>query len=148
MASKVLIFPDPESGNITLLPPGQYQLKLLEFRTASQFKSARLILEFSIVDFGEHFEKRVCRYYNIERIIGKPAINGRFKAKPHGDFLIEYYTLFGGPRISRLDRVPMGVFRNSILVGQIRTVTKNNQQKVLPVQMHYSVVAALTGLSK
>jgi len=130
-----------------LIPPGTYNFKLLNHETKVCFQTKRLILMLSICTLGEHFEKRLKRYYNIQDFIGKRGKKGRFYPKPRGDFLLDYYKLFPG-RISRLDRVPMEPMYRNILIGRVATVTKNNQGKSLPVEMQYSKVAELIGVEK
>lgn len=147
--ARILSFPDHESDFPPLIPEGKYQLKLLSHSTSIMFgKSSRLVLEFSVVDFGEHHGTRLIRYYNVEKLKSKPGKNGQCKHKRRGDFMIEYFTLFPGLRATRLDRVSMEPLYQSVLVGMVRNVTKNTQQKDLPAQLHYSVVGKLVGVAE
>ena len=107
------------------------------------YGAPKLILKFSIVDFGSYQGIVLARYYNVTKLIGMVGQNGRFKAKPTGDFLIEYCTLFPGQSITRLDRIPMVLLYNEIIIGKVRTVTKNNQQRKLPDQLKHSVIGEL-----
>ena len=47
-----------------LVAPGRYRVMLDDYRTAQMFNKAhKLILDFSIVSFGEYFGVRLPRYY-------------------------------------------------------------------------------------
>jgi hypothetical protein len=127
---------------------GNYQLKLLGHWTETMYTTPRLKLEFSIVDLGEFHGETVSRYYNVERLIGKAGKKGRFKAKQTGDFLIEYFNLFPHRKIKRRDRIPMEDMYNEIIIGKVRTVKKNNQQKRLPEQLQYSVIEELLRIGR
>src|ERR1700690_2675495 len=88
-----------------LIPPGVYDLKFLQYETALMFgRQPKLILTFGICSMGDHFEKRVKRFYNVAKLVGKPRRYGGFKAGWSGDFLREYAKFFRLP--SRADRIP------------------------------------------
>ena len=129
------------------LPPlirqGVYELAFVEYRTANMFrgKAPKLIMDFRIISMGEYFECIVPRYYNVQRIIGKPERNGRFKCGKKGAFLREYLTLFPN-LIQRLDRVPMSAFENVIIEGKVRTVVQS-ANKQIPKPLQYSCVSEL-----
>lgn len=128
-----------------LLTPGIYDVAFNSYETAIMFKKApKLVLEFRVVSMGVHFEAKIRRFYNITRLIGRAARDGRFKVGYHSDFLREYATLFGMP--SRLDRIPMTVFGKHILIAKVRTVEKGSQQRKIPDVLHYSVISELRGI--
>jgi len=137
------IVSDDESDLLPRIPDGNYQLKLLDRRTKIMFTTPRLILKFSIVDIGEFLGVVLYRYYSVDKLTSKAGKNGGFKAKQTGDFLIEYCNLFPHRRITRLDRIPMESLHNEIILGKVRTVDTNNQQKALPEQLKYSAVGEL-----
>ncbi len=129
------------------LPPlvkqGVYQLAFVEYRTANMFrgKAPKLIMTFRIVSMGEYFEHLVLRYYNVQRVIGKPQRNGRFKCGKKGAFLREYLTLFPH-QVPRLDRVPMSAFEAVLIEGKIQTVT-HSSNKEIPKPLQYSRISEL-----
>ena len=129
-----------------LIKPGNYELALIDYKTAMMFmgKAPKLIMNFRIITFGEWFETEVSRYYNVQRIIGKPQRYGRFRCSKKGAFLREYMTLFTG-RVNRLDRVPMSYFEDEIIEGKIHTV-KRSQGREIPKELQYSVISELRGL--
>jgi len=126
-----------------LIKPGMYELAFVRYKTAIMFcgKASKLIMDFRIVSMGKYFETIVPRYYNVQRVIGKPQRNGRFKCGKKGDFLREYLTLFPN-QVGRLDRVPMSAFESVIIEGKIETVTRS-RNKVIPKPLQYSRISEL-----
>ena len=129
------------------LPPlikrGIYDLVFVDFRTAKMFmgKAPKLIMDFRIVSMGDYFETVLSRYYNVQRIIGKPERHGRFQASKKGDFLREYMTLFTG-KVNRPDRIPMSYFENAIIEGKVETV-KRSRGRDIPRELQYSRISEL-----
>ncbi len=126
-----------------LVRPGFHDVMLDGFQTALMFqgKAPKLIMDFTIVSHGKDYGKRVSRYYNVAKIIGKPQREGRFKVSKKGDFLREYLTLFQYAG-SRLDRLPMSPFNGVTIKAEIETV-KHSRGKVIPEPLQYSKVAEL-----
>lgn len=134
-----------EGERPALVPPGLYDVAFNHYETAVMFgRAAKLVLQFRIVTMGDHFESKLNRFYNITRLIGRPAREGRFKVGYHSDFLREYATLFGVP--ARLDRIPMSNFGKHIFIAKVRTVDKGSQQRKIPEALHYSVISELKGI--
>ena len=49
--------------------PGSYELKFEYYKTFFFLgRFPKVVLWFSVLDFGEHNEKKLARYYNIEKI--------------------------------------------------------------------------------
>ena len=124
-----------------LLPPGDYELSYVHHETKSIFRRHKLFVRFKVVTFGEHFEKEVCRYYGVRRLIGKAGKHGRFEVGWKSDFLREYARMFGAP--ARLDRIAMTPFAKAIFVGRVRTVEQGHDQQEIPSPLRYSVVDKL-----
>jgi hypothetical protein len=127
-----------------LLPPGDYRLRFSHFETKVIFKKPKLFVWFTIATFGEHFGKRVPRYYGLRKLMDRAGKNRRFAVGWKSDFLREYTMLFGLP--SRLDRIAMTHFERGEIIGRIRTVTSGSQQREIPTELRYSVVDALLKL--
>ena len=105
-------------------------------------RAPKLTLWFTITDPGEGFGKRVARYYNVQKLIGKRGIGGQFKAGLRSDFIREYVHLFNEiPR--RLDRIPMTRFEKHVFRGTLRTVRTDHRQRELHQLLQYSVVSDL-----
>lgn len=129
-----------------LVKPGDYQLAYIGRYTAYMHgRNPKLALKFRIVDMGEFFEVELERWFNVKRLTGKPGNNGMFVPPRHGDFLLEYTTLFPTvlTRKTRLDRISFTPFRNITVTGTVGTVTKNSTQDVLPEVLQYSTIRKL-----
>ncbi|HJS89377.1 MAG TPA: hypothetical protein VJ738_05365 [Steroidobacteraceae bacterium] len=135
-------FAELDGEPLELVPPGEYDLRFLYHETKRIFDRPKLFLWFSIITFGDHFEKRIPRYYGATRLIGKPGKGGRFKVGRKGDFLREFMTLFP-VNANRLDRLPMSRYENVIIVGKVRTVERGRNQRPIPPEAQYSVVDQL-----
>lgn len=145
---KVVRYPDqsPEYG--VLVPEGNYQLKLVGHYTAIKFNAPRLILVFRVIDYGQFHGCLLERYFYVKSLKGKPGKNGGCIHKPRGDFMIEYLGLFPEMRKPRLDRVSLQPLYENVITARIATVTRNNQQKKMPEQLHYSKVAELIEVAR
>ena len=136
-----------EGERPSLVPPGTYDVSFCGFSTFVLFgRASKLNVQFKIMTMGEHFEKRVSRYYNVTRLIGRPGPNGRFKVGFTSDFLRDYARLFPVP--NRLDRIPMSSFERHIFAAKVRTVDKGAQQEAIPDALRYSVIAELIGIKQ
>lgn len=133
-----------EGERPALVPPGTYDVSFCGFSTFILFgRASKLNVQFKILTTGEHFEKRISRYYNVARLIGRPGPNGRFKCGFSSDFLREYAKLFPVP--NRLDRIPMSSYEKHIFIAKVRTVEKGSQQEAIPDSLRYSVISELIG---
>lgn len=131
-----------------LVRAGDYELAYLYDETVllGHGRVAKLVLWFRLVSPGDFFGVELPRYYNVERLEGKPRRYGDFKVKGWGnDFVRHYATLFGSlPQ--RKNRIPMGRFEGVIIRGDVRTVMSTWMQKTLPQALHYSTVGELKEL--
>ena len=125
---------------LPLLPDGEYEVVYSHHETWKYLgKAPKVTFWFKVVSIGDYFGVLLPRYFNVNRIVGKPAKYGRFKAGRTSDFLLEFCNLF--PRkISRLDRIPLSLLEKEVLVVLTRTVTKNREQRHLPEVLKYSVI--------
>ena len=147
MSAQDMGFAAIEGERPSLVPPGVYDVSFCGFSTFILFgRAAKLNLQFRIVTYGEHFEKRISRYYNVARLIGRPGPNGRFKCGFSSDFLRDYCRLFPAP--TRLDRIPMSSFEKHIFSARVRTVEKGSQQEAIPDALRYSVISELIGIKQ
>lgn len=138
---------DIDESRYRLIPPGTYDLKFTGHETALMFNRApKLILWFSVIDFGDQFGTAVPRFYNVKCLLGKPGRGGRFRAKARGDLILDYYALFPPPK--RLDRVSFDPWRTSIIRGVVDTVSVTSNQRSLPEALRYSVVRTFAGIKK
>jgi hypothetical protein len=130
-----------------LIPPGVYDFRFDYWETRVLFgRAPKLVLWFTVISYGDYFDRvRLPRNYNT-RLIGKAQRFGRFKPGFKCDFLREYVTLFQMP--PRLDRIPMSVFEKVIVVAKVRTVTTGSKQENIPPALQYSVIARLLDVKK
>jgi len=114
------------------------------FQTAMMFKAKqpKLILTFTIVEFGEHHGKRIRCFFNVQRVIGKPQKGGRFQVTRKQDFYREYQLLFNRTNNARLDRLPMSEFHGVTILAQVETV-KRARGVELVGGAQYSVIRRL-----
>lgn len=142
--SGLLQFPSPDYE--PLIPEGTYRFKVIGHETVCTFDSPKLVLACAAIDLGQYHQTILRRYYCVERLVGKWGKGGRCKHKRRGDFMLEYFKLFPERARPRLDRVPLEPFRNEVLIGSVRTVKINSQQKKLPEQLRYSVIGSFDGV--
>lgn len=129
-----------------LVKPGEYQLFYIGRYTAYLHgHNPKLALKFRIQDPGKFYKVELVRWYNCKRLIGNPGNNGGFVPPRHGDFLLEYTTLFplALTRQCHLDRISFTPFKNSIVIGRVVTVKRNSKQRDLPEPLQYSVIHEL-----
>jgi len=107
-------------------------------------KAKKLGLAFSITDFGEHFQKRVWRWYNILRFIGPTGVHGRFKAAKGSDFISDYVRLIGMP--TRTDRASLSKYERILVKAEIVTVKGNSVQAEIQEALRYSVIRRLVSV--
>jgi hypothetical protein len=146
-AAKLKIVPSDGEGEIDggippLIPPGTYQLMFHGWSTAMMFgKSPKVVLHFSVCDFGEHFGTKLSRWYNAARLTGKPGKSGKFKAGWHSDLFREYVSIVGVP--ARTDRIALSRYSGMIVMGQVQTVEEDRDGRKIPEPLRYSIVRKL-----
>jgi hypothetical protein len=137
------VFAEMDGERPALIEPGTYDLRFDHHSTCMMFgRAPKLALWFTIISMGPYYDKvQLVRYYNVRKVIGRPAKNGRFKAGWMCNFTREYGRLFRLP--SRLDRISMTAFSKVIIVGTVRTVITGSDQCEIPEQLRYSVIDEL-----
>lgn len=134
-------------GELIQVPSGTYNMKFLYGETRYMHnRSPKLIVWCSIVDMGEHFGKKLARYYNVSSIRGKPGQNGRFKAGAKSDFVREYLSAVYQP-VKRLDRIALSHLSESVIKAKVKTVTKGYNQREIPEPLQYSIIERIEGAS-
>ena len=125
-----------------LIAPGEYQLRLTHWDTAIMWgRSHKVALHFQVCSVGEYFDTKLVRYYNVERIVGKPTRHGKFKVRWNQDLVRDYCRLLPAP--SRLDRIDLARLTRVVVIGSVRTVSTTSRQRPLAPVLHYSVVSEL-----
>lgn len=128
-----------------LAEPGLYSLRYLYYETARLHgRAGKVIAWFCICDFGPHFERRVARYYNATVPSAKRRRGGKFKIGWRSSLLREYALVEAMPQ--RNDRLRLDLLGRHLLEGRIATVARGQNQKPIPADLHYSVVAEIVGI--
>ena len=136
--------PDDE---LVLVPEGNYELAYQKHDTWLYMgRYPKVKITFRIFSFGEHHNKPLIAYYNPKKIMGKPKPKGKFSAGWRSRLMMDFATCFGAP--ARKDQIPMSKFEESIVIGKVRTVTHNKDQRKYPDGLEYSVVSELLGVKK
>jgi len=84
---------------------------------------------------------RVPRFFNVDRLVGKPGKNGRFSVSSTRDFPREFLSLFNY-QARRKDRYPMSLFNGVTIEAQVVTVKKARGIEI-PEQLRYSKIQRL-----
>lgn len=130
-----------------LIPPGNYQAKLLHHETIRLFNAPKVVLHFEIITFGQHFETRLIAAYNARELIGKGRKNGRFKLGRRSNLYLMLCRL-DFPRNRRPDRPSVSSLKNMLLSVKVRTVSKDYCQRRLPECEQYSVIADILAIEE
>lgn len=130
-----------EPSAYSFVKPGNYRVMLDYYRTVRMFKCPKVELIFSIVSFGDAHGVRVPRFFNVDRLVGKPGKNGRFSVSGTRDFPRELLSLFNY-QASRKDRYPMSLFNGVTIEAQVVTVKKARGIEI-PEQLRYSKIQRL-----
>ena len=101
----------------------------------------KVVITFSIQDFGEFYLREINAYYNVRRIVGKPSKNGHFVLGWKSNLMLDISNIFG-PQ-PRMDRISMCRFNKKLIKVQTKTVKYNRDQREYPENMHYSVVCKM-----
>jgi hypothetical protein len=133
-----------DDGGYCLIEPGTYDLAYIRHEVFRLGKVVKLAVWFRVVTMGPAFEATVPRFYNVKRV----HKGGNCTFARHSNFVFEFLTLFP-QRLTRFDRFPIKTsFRPVIVVGAVRTVTQNREQRKYNEQLQYSVIDRLTGIKR
>ena len=102
--NNVVAFPG-EADELPLIPEGVYRLAVQTLQDRAKVRRDVLELEFAVTDYGEHFGKKLVRYYSVRA----SEKRRNFTARPRSDFAREYaqriratpavrYCVAGDPR--------------------------------------------------
>ena len=119
------------------IPEGLYKAVFVRAETAVVFKCPKIFLYFRIVQMGSFYETELYRPYRVYAIAGKGR-STKFTLKPRSELLRMLRRISGSP--VRRDRASLSVLRGKVLQIQVRTVTKDYRQRVLPDFDQYSVI--------
>lgn len=126
-----------------LIPEGEYSLKFETWSTALMWgRQPKVVLSFTVTDYGPHFGTRLQRWYNVTRLIGKPGSRGRFKAGFSSEVLRELAACCRPA--SRPDRVALSAYADRLVTGHVETVKRDSKQRAIPDSLWRSVIRSLS----
>jgi hypothetical protein len=131
-------------GECVLVPEGEYELRYVDYETATYFGSPKVVVHFAIVSPEEYAGLPIDRFYNVKRLAGPPGLYGKYVAARRGDLIREYSEIVG--RTGRLDRISFMPFKDQRIIGQIETVRFNYKRDPLPESEYYSRIGKLVSV--
>jgi hypothetical protein len=126
-----------------LIPDGIYRALCLGHETAIVFRTAKVFLQFRVVEPGEQFGKMLYRPYRASGFIrtGKgPGSGLRIKLKARSELFGMLCRVLDLPARTRPDRVGLREMKGKVFKVKTRTVTRDYRQKEIPGFLRYSVV--------
>jgi hypothetical protein len=130
-------------GRDETVPDNTYEAAYVSQETVKGTFGAKLKITFKILNFGEHFEKKINAWYNVTDHMSPKGKNRRVSA-PKGSKLVGVLLNIGDLH-SRKDRITTEVLKNKILLIKTRTVIKDGRQNKLHDLQKYSVVDEIIG---
>ena len=129
-------------GMRPLLPPGVYQVRLVDWQTLKyNGRQPKVVLKLAVCSNG-FMGILLERWYNAKTLKGRVGRHGGFGAGWSGDLLREYVGITGiSPR--RCDRIYLSHLDGLLLLALVETVTVDFRQRPIPPELHYSVVRRL-----
>ena len=125
-----------------LLPEGKwFEARFDGHSTAIIFAASKVFWEFTIIEPGDWYEQKLFRAFRVQKVIGRPAKNGKFVLKAGGEM---YQTLCRLLEVKqRTDRISLGALMHMVFRIRTRTVLINSKQEPLPEHARYSVIDAI-----
>jgi len=129
------------------VPKGQYEATFMTWSTF-QFRTAtKIALIFSIIEYGQYFEKVVPMFCNVKKHKGKIGERGQFIAPARGDLIKKvFYGLNPEHPKIRPDRVPLTKLEGRLYKITTDDVINDSDQNKLPEQMIYSKVVKVENI--
>lgn len=123
------------------IPAGQYESVMTGWYTANILGTPKVVLLFTIIDFGEYQNVIVPRFYAVKRLTSKQGLNGTFIAKPRGAFSDDYFKMRPTAPKLRKDQIPMTTLQNKPMLITVGDVTHSSDKKKEHLEQQiYSVV--------
>ncbi len=122
-----------------LIPQGKYTMTYVKHHYQKMFGRGSLMVTFKVIDFGEHFEKKLVRYYNCHKTSQRKIVT-----RPKSDLQREFTAVTGICR-KRGGIIQISAMKDIPVLAKVATVTKDKRQTELHEFCHYSKVAYLIG---
>ncbi len=131
-------------GETVLVPEGEYELRYVDYETATYYGSPKVVVHYAIVEPDEYAGLPVDRFYNAKRLTGAPGRFGKYVVPRRGDLFREYSRLLGQP--ARLDRISFFRLKGKRVIGDVQTVHTDHKHEPLPEDDWYSRIRRLVSV--
>jgi hypothetical protein len=128
-------------GFTPLIPEGDYPVRFLYHETTIAWGTPRVVLHFSIEESSEYAGIELCRYYNVDQLVGVPKKHGKFKISANQSLTREARKVLGNA--VRPDRFSLRKLRGVLLLVRVRSCVRNSSRDSLDQGSHYSVVGEM-----
>ena len=128
-------------GECVLVPDGEYELRYVDYETATYYGNPKVVVHYSIIDPEEYAGLHVDRFYNALRLTSPPGRFGKYVAPRRGDLFREFKKLVG--RSERLYRLRFTQLKDQRVIGEIQTVKTDHRHEELPEEDRYSRIKRL-----
>ncbi len=128
-------------GECVLVPEGEYELRYVDYETATYYGSPKVVVHYAIVEPDEFAGLPVDRFYNAKKLTGPPGRFGKYVAQRRGDLFREFNRIIG--QVERLDRISFARLKDKRIIGDIQTVQTDHKHEPLPDDDQYSRIKRL-----
>jgi len=142
-----LLNAEPEEGGgivdgvCVLVPEGEYELRYVDYETATYYGSPKVVVHYAIIKPEEFAGLPVDRFYNAKKLTGPPGRFGQYVASRRGDLFREFRKLAG--HTERRDRLRFAQLKDRRVIGEIKTVKTDHKHEELPEDDWYSRIKRL-----
>ncbi len=128
-------------GECVLVPEGEYELRYVDYETATYYGSPKVVVHYAIIEPEEFAGLPIDRFYNVKKLTGPPGRFGKYLVRPNGSLFREFKKLVG--HAERLDRLRFARLKGQRVIGEIQTVKTDHKHEELPEDDRYSRIRRL-----
>ena len=128
-----------EDHDLPIVAPGDYTMTYVKHHFQIMWGRGVLMVTFTIIDLGKHFETRLVRHYNCRRTAQR-----KIKARPSSALQREFTACTGIRRQPR-GEIPITALKDVPVIAKVSTVKKDHRQNELHELNRYSKVECLKG---
>ena len=114
-----------------LVPEGQYSVVYSKDEITNMHGRPKLIVKFTISDFGEYLGKELPKFYNY------------YDPLPRGSDLYKDLVHLYGRTVRKNAKLSFELFKKRVLKVRVRTVVKDRKQIETPEHQKYSVIDSI-----
>ena len=131
-------------GACILVPEGGYELRYVDYETATFYGNPKVVVHFAIVNPEGYAGLPVDRFYNVTKLTGPPGRFGNYVAPQRGALIREFKRI--AKPTGRSDRISFAKFKNKRIIGDIETVKTDYKRERLQQDDQYSRVKELVSV--